>query len=238
MKITFIILLFGLCSIKAQNKLMYYPRLNGIYLSSKDSDYNDFIYAKKNLSAELSKISQKTFYSNYGVSTSPSGHGSFTGLDLVPLLQTYENFFVPGFTLKLFGDKEIHIPLTYTETFPEDKNGKTEEMKSTLQVSKPDKIALFIPLHLLHATGENGEYNGEFYFDRIETVIKRENYASFTIDGKFSKEFHLKNWQINSLKIATLIFEFKDNQLIIKTIYSTPDQSKNESVIFTTPFIL
>ncbi|WP_435524149.1 hypothetical protein [Chryseobacterium indoltheticum] len=77
-------------------------------------------------------------------------------------------------------------------------------MKSNLQLNKPDKIALFIPLHLLHATGENGEPNGEFYFDRIETVIKK-NYASFTINGKFSKEFHLKNWQINSLKISTLI---------------------------------
>ncbi|MCU7616910.1 hypothetical protein NZ698_06855 [Chryseobacterium sp. PBS4-4] len=238
MRIIFIILLFGICSVNAQNKLMYYPRLNDTYLSSKDRDYNEFIYAKKNLVAELSKISQKTFYSNYMISTSAGGHGSFTSLELVPLIQTYENFFVQGFTLKLLGDKEIHIPLTYTEGFNENQDGEISEMKSNLELSKADKIALFIPLHLLNATAGNGEYNGEFYFESIETVIKRENYASFTVDGKFSKEFYLKNRQINSLKIKTLIFEFKDNQLFVKAIYSTADESKSENIIFTTPFTL
>jgi len=240
MKTAFILFLFGLLSIKAQNKLMYYPRLNDTYLSNKSRDYNDFIYAKKNLVAELSKISQKTFYSNFMFSNSVSGYSSFTSLELVPLLQTYENFFILGFTLKLFGDKETHIELTYNENFGKEENDdeKISKMESTLQLSKPDKIALFIPLHLLNASAGNGEYNGEFYFERIETLIKKENYAAFTVDGKFSKEFYLKNRQINSLKIKSLIFEFKDNQLLIKAKYSTPTESENENIIFSAPFIL
>lgn len=240
MRIAFLVLIFGIFSIKAQTKLMYYPRLNDTYLSNQSREYNDFIYKKTNLVAELSKISQKTFYSNFIFSNSINGYSSFTGLELVPLIQNYDNFFIPGFTLNLLGDKEKHIGLTYTENFKGDSNedNKINSMESILQLNDADKISLSMPLHLLNATGGNGEYKGEFYFSRIESVINRNNFASFTISGKFSKEFYLKNRQINSLKISDLVFECKENNLIIKAGYSTANESRTEAVIFTAPFIL
>lgn len=247
MKILILSLLLGISYLKGQQNLVYYPHLKEILLTDEDKEYNYFVYEKKNLIKDILKIAEKTFYSDFYFSNNVSGSSVFQSMKLVPLKQNIENFFLPGITLKLLGDRDHHIGLTYTQDFEnEDYDQKSEKnysyMKSVFRLDDGDKIAVSIPLNVLNSVIKNPELNGEFFISQLETFISKDKNVTLTAEGKFSKGFYLKNGKMNSLSVKKLVFEFTNNELLIKTIHMKTNESlyktEVETVIYKTKYIL
>ncbi|MDR2238292.1 MAG: hypothetical protein LBE92_19380 [Chryseobacterium sp.] len=223
MKIILLTLLLTISGLQSQEHKPYYPHLDNLFLNNKKESYNYFVYNKTNLITELLRIRQKTYYNNYSSSYSQYGVSSFTDLEIIPLQQNIDNLFSTGINLCLLGDKKVHIPLTYNESFQNDGEQRTNrdfnKMESTLQLSHQDKVVLSFPFRMLNPFITNKDLNVEFFVSSIDTTIDKEKKTFFIATGRFSKAFYLKDSGVNSLQIKKLVFEFINDELSVKALY-------------------
>ncbi|WET50585.1 hypothetical protein PYS58_05500 [Chryseobacterium indologenes] len=223
MRITLMTLFLAINTLNAQKSMPYYPHTRDLLFKNEDEKHNAFIYEKAGLITELKKMTEKVFYSTTLANYSNTGTSLTQRLDLIPLRQNIENIFSTGVTLQLRGDKENHIGIYYKEEFRNDDqqqqmNGNFSYMASTIELDKPDKVALSFPMQMLNPFITDATLRAEFFISKLSTVISKDKKVILNADGKFNKAFYLKDSGVNSLIIKNIVFELINDEVIIKAI--------------------
>lgn len=247
MKIPLLILALTACNMNAQQSKPYYPHTRNLIFQNKDKSHNTFVYEKSRMITELFKITEKVFYSTTLANYSNTGTSLTQRLDLIPLRQNNENIFSTGIALQLLGDKETHIGVYYTENFKNEDSQQQKQnnfsyMESVITIDKPDKIALSFPMQMLNPFITDPTQRTEFFITELKTVISKDKKVTFIAEGKFNKAFYFKNSGTNSLIIKNIVFEFINDEVIVKavdpTFYDITTEYPRTIVISKTPFKL